>query len=146
MHSMYFEEFEVGAKFVTKGRTVTEADVVSYGGLTGIYLPLFVDQEYAKTTLFGSRVVPGPLTFVISLGLWIQLGLWDRTGLAFLGMDELRAHAPVRHGDTIHCEIEVTGKRETKNPDRGVLNTRHITFNQKNEKVFAGRSTVVIRR
>ena len=146
MHSMYWEEFDVGGKFVTKGRTITEADAANYFGLTGIYLPLFVDEEYAKTTVFGFRVVPGPLTFIISLGLWIQLGLWDKTGMAFLGMDELRTHAPVRHGDTIHCEIEVIGKRETKKPDRGILNTRHTTFNQKNEKVMSWLWTNMVQR
>ncbi len=137
MHSRYFEDFEVGDKFVTSGRTVTQADVVNFLGLWGAYLPAFIDEEFGKKTVFGTTVVPAYLTLTISVGQWLSLGLLDRTGPAFLGEDELRMHAPVRISDTLHCEIEVVEKRETRHPDRGIINTRHTTFNQKNEKVMS---------
>ncbi len=146
MNSMYFEDFKVGDKFVTGGRTVTEADVVNFCGLAGIFNPIFVDEEYAKkNTIFGTRVVPGPLTYILSVGMWMRLGLFEHTVFALLGVKEMRAHAPVRHGDTLHCEGEVIETRETSKPDRGILTVKHTTFNQNTEKVMDMIMTYMLR-
>lgn len=147
MNAMYFEDFRVGDKFVTGGRTVTEADVMNFCGLAGIFNPVFVDEEYAKkNTLFGTRVVPGPLTYILSVGMWMRLGLFERTALALLGVKEMRAYAPVHHGDTLHCEGEIMETRETSKPDRGVLAVKHATFNQNDEKVMDMIMTYLLRR
>ena len=137
MNPRYYDEFKVGEKFITGARTVTEADVINFCGLAGIFDPLFVDEENAKNnTVFGTRIVPGPLIYILSVGMWMRLGLFERTVIAFLGVDELRALAPVFHGDTLHAEAEVIMTRETRKPDRGILKVRHTTFKQKNEKVM----------
>lgn len=147
MHSMYFEEFKVGDTFKTGARTVTEADVMSFCGLAGIFNPLFVDEEYARNnTIFGSRVVPGPLTYLFTLGMWMRMGLLDRTVLAFLGLDAMRAYAPVRHGDTLRSEVEIIEARETSKPDRGILKAKHYTYNQNDEKVMDMVMTYMVRR
>jgi acyl dehydratase len=147
MHSRYYEDFKVGDTFVTGARTVTEADVLNFCGLAGIFNPIFVDEEYAKkNTIFGTRVVPGPLTYILSVGMWMRLGFFERTVLAFLGVDAVRAYAPVRHGDTLHCEVEIIEARETSKPDRGILKARHVTLNQNDEKVMDMIMTYMLKR
>jgi acyl dehydratase len=137
MHSRYYEDISVGDTFVTGARTVTESDVMSFCGLAGIFNPLFVDEMYAKeNTIFGTRVVPGPLTYILSVGMWMRMGLFTKTVLAFLGVDAMRAYAPVRHGDTLHCEVEIIEARETSKQDRGVLKAKHTTLNQNSERVM----------
>ena len=146
MSSKYFEGFEVGEKFITMGRTITRYDVSSYCGLAGIYLPLFVDEEYGKQTMFGTTIVPGPLTFIISLGLTIRLGLLDESAIAFLGVEQQTAYAPVRCGDTIRCEMEVIQKRETRHADRGIIKFKFTSFNQHSEKVMDWVMGIMLKR
>ena len=146
MGSKYFEDFRPEEKFITMGRTVTKGDVGTYCGLAGIYLPLFVDEEYGKMTMFGTTIVPGPLTFIISLGLVIRLGLLDESAIAFLGVDEQRAYAPVRCGDTLHCEMEVIQRRETRHVDRGIIKFKVTSFNQRNEKVMDWVMPIMLKR
>jgi len=147
MHSRYYEDLKVGDRFVTGARTVTEADVMNFCGLAGIFNPLFVDEEYArKNTIFGTRVAPGPLTYILSVGMWIRMGMFERSVLAFLGMENMRAYAPVRHGDTLHCEVEIIEARETSKTDRGIIKARHITLNQNDEKVMDMIMTYMLKR
>ena len=147
MNPRYYDEFKMGEKFITGARTVTEADVINFCGLAGIFDPLFVDEEYAKNnTIFGTRIVPGPLIYILSVGMWMRLGLFERTVIAFLGVNEMRSLAPVFHGDTLHAEAEVIMTRETSKPDRGILEARHSTFNQKKEKVMDMVMTYMLKR
>lgn len=147
MNPRYYDEFKVGEKFITGARTVTEADVVNFCGLAGIFDPLFVDEEYAKNnTIFGTRIVPGPLIYILSVGMWMRLGLFERTVIALLELNNMRVLAPVFHRDTLHSEAEVMTTRETSNLDRGIVEIRHTTFNQKNEKVMDMVMTYMLKR
>jgi acyl dehydratase len=65
----YYEEFEIGDTHVSQGRTITEADVATFAGLSGDYNPLHTDAEFAKTTIFGERIAHGMLTVAMSTGL-----------------------------------------------------------------------------
>ena len=131
----YFEEFSVGDKYVTPARTVTEADIVSYSGLSGDYNLVHTDEEFAKNTLFGTRIAHGPLTMTIAAGLLFRLGLLDGTSMALLGLN-IKFVNPVLPGDTIKCIAEVIGKRETRKADRGVLNLKLQILNQRQETVI----------
>jgi len=93
--------------------------MVMYAGLSGDYNPLHVNEEYCKTTPFGTRIVHGPLVYAIAAGLIFQLHLYDDTLIAFLGFDSLKFTKPVKPGDTIHARIKVLEKRETSNPRAG---------------------------
>lgn len=146
MSSKYFEDLNVGDEFVSAARTITEADIVLFVGQSGVTEPLFTDEEYAKKTIFGGRIVPGSLTHVIAFGLGIRLGLTDTTSIALLAMDKFRWAAPVRPGDTIHTEIKVLEKKETSKPDRGVIIYKHIVKNQKGEIVHEFERTQLLRR
>ena len=108
---LYFEEFEIGKKFITAGRTVTEADIVSFAGLSGDYNAIHTDAEFAKTTPCEKRVAHGLLILSIVSGLANQTGFIEGTVLAFREIKKWKFSRPVYIGDTVHAEIEV---RETK--------------------------------
>ena len=141
-----FEEHAVGATFSTLGRTVSETDIVTFVNLFGFTEPLFLDMDYVtKESVFGRRTAPGALTFALSEGLVMQIGLVHGTGIAYLG-SEVRVVAPVLEGDTLHVEIEVADKRETKKADRGIVTYRHRVVNQRGEVVLEARIQRMIRR
>jgi acyl dehydratase len=141
-----FEEHTVGAVYRTLARTVSETDIVTFVNLCGFTEPLFMDMEYvAHESVFGRRVAPGALTFALSEGLIMQTGLIHGTGMAYLG-GEIRVAAPVLEGDTIHVEIEVVEKRETRKPDRGIVTYRHRVLNQRGDVVLEARVQRMIRR
>ncbi len=103
---LYFEELEAGWSVSTKGRTITETDVVSFAGLTGDYNPLHTDAEFARQTEFGQRIAHGALVLSIAIGLTYQAGFMEETVMAFLSL-EWKYSAPVFIGDTIHCEVKI---------------------------------------
>ena len=146
MTGLYWEEWAIGAEFKTAARTVTEADLVIYSGLSGDYNPLHTDEEYAKTTDFGTRIAHGPLIYAIGAGLLFQLHLYDDTLIAFLGFENLRFTKPVKAGDTIHVKITVLERRETSRPDRGVLKRQLQIINQRGEVVQDGIQTFLMKR
>ncbi|MFN2196995.1 MAG: MaoC/PaaZ C-terminal domain-containing protein, partial [Anaerolineales bacterium] len=97
----YFEEFEVGQRIVTAGRTVTEADVVTFAGLSGDFNQMHVDAEYSAKSMFGQRVAHGLLGLSIASGLAVQTGVLEGTILAFREITEWKFSRPIFLGDTI---------------------------------------------
>lgn len=146
MRGLYWEEWEVDAEFVSPARTVTEADIVAFAGLSGDYNPLHIDEEYCRNTVFGSRIAHGPLVYAIAAGLLFQLHLYDDTLIAFLGFDSLKFTKPVKPGDTIHARIKVLEKRETSRPERGVMKRQLQVLNQRGEVVQDGIQTFLLKR
>jgi acyl dehydratase len=143
---MYWEEWEIGAEFESPARTVTEADIVQFAGLSGDYNPLHVNEEYCKTTMFGGRIAHGPLVYAIAAGLLFQLHLYDDTLIAFLGFEDLRFTKPVKPGDTIHARVKVLEKNETSKPDRGVMKRELRVINQRGEVVQEARQAFLLKR
>jgi acyl dehydratase len=100
---MYFEEFEVGVEVVSPGRTITEADVVAFAGLSGDYNQLHTDEEFAKGLMFGQRIAHGMLVLSIATGLAARLGFIEGTALAFRELT-WKFSQPVFFGDTIYIK------------------------------------------
>ena len=146
MRGLYWKEWEIGAEFESPARTVTEADIVMYAGLSGDYNPLHINEEYAKQTQFGTRIAHGPLVYGIAAGLLFQLHLYDDTLIAFLGFDSLKFTKPVKPGDTIHARIKVLEKRETSNPERGVMKRELKVLNQRGEVVQEAFQSFLLKR
>ncbi|MBI4570179.1 MAG: MaoC family dehydratase N-terminal domain-containing protein [Planctomycetes bacterium] len=119
--SLYFEDLKVGDKFVSPTRTVTEADIYAFAGLTGDYNLIHVDRHYAEQGPFKQRIAHGLLTLAISTGLGTRLGLFTDTVIAFLGIESLKFTNPVFIGDTIHQVEEVIDVKKTSKPGRGVV-------------------------
>jgi len=143
MKPSYFEDFHVGQAFVTKARTVTEADVVNFASLSWDTNQLHTDKEFAKKTVFGERIAHGMLGIVIHSGLSQMLGLMEGTILAFMGMT-WNFHLPIKIGDTVHVVQRVKEMRETSKKDRGVLTFEKELINQKGEVVQTGTTTVLL--
>lgn len=135
---LYLDDYEVGEIMISPSRTITEADIVNFAGLTGDWHPLHTDVEYAAQTPFKGRIAHGMLTLNIGLALPFRLGPYSsylpKSFIAFYGMDELRFPAPTRIGDTIRCEVEVIDVKD-KGTDKGILTVRNQIKNQKDETV-----------
>jgi acyl dehydratase len=134
VRGLTYEEWELGAVYETRARTITEADVVIFAGLSGDYNPIHTDAEAAKATPCGERIVHGMLTVAISTGLANQTGLMEGTTVALLEQN-IKYKAAVKFGDTVHLRMEVTEKRETSKPDRGIVILAAQMLNQRNEVV-----------
>jgi len=146
MAGLFWEEWIVGSEYKTAARTITEADIVIYAGLSGDYNPLHVDEEYCKTTQHGGRIAHGPLVYAIAAGLLFQLHLYDDTSIAFLGFENLRFTKTVKPGDTIHAKIKVLEKSETSKNDRGVIKRQLQVINQHGDVVQEGLQAFLIKR
>ncbi len=127
MSGKYYEDLEVGQRFQhTLRRTVTEMDNVLFCALTLNTQPLHLDEEFAKDTAFGQRIVNGLYTLGLVVGLSVP-DLTEGTIVANLGYDKVLHPHPVFHGDTISVETEVLEKRPSASkPDRGIVRLRQI--------------------
>ena len=117
---LYFEEFEVGATMRTRGRTITEADLVQFAALTGDFNPMHTDAEYSRGAFMGQRVAHGMLTISYAIGQAYQLGILERTVLGFRGL-EMKFSSPVYIGDTIHAELTVAETKAARRLGGGVV-------------------------
>ncbi len=140
-----FEEFEIGAAYESQARTITEADVVTFAGLSGDYNPLHTDAEFAKSTPFGERIVHGMLTVAISTGMSNWTGLFAGTTIALMEQNIQYKNA-VKFGDTVRLIMQVTEKRETSKPDRGVVKFAARMLNQRDEVVVDMLWTLLLKR
>src|ERR1700722_3582918 len=136
MTGLYFEEFHEGQVFEhSLSRTVTEMDNVLFSSLPLNPQPLHLDEEFAKTTEFGQRIVNSLFT----LGLMIGMSVGDTTlgtTIANLGMNKVEFPKPVFHGDTIRARSIVRSLRASKSrPEAGVVEFEHQAFNQRGEMV-----------
>jgi len=126
---IYFDDFKMGEKIVTKGRTITEADIVLFAAFSGDWHQLHTNVEFAKKGPFGKRIAHGFLVLSVASGL---MGLEGMAIMAFYGMDNLRFVGPTRIGDTIHLEMEVAEKKE-KDEKSGVVSLKTTIKNQKED-------------
>jgi acyl dehydratase len=144
-NARYYDELNIGDSWESPRRTITEADVVMFAALSGDYNPIHTDEEFAKTTQFGGRILHGPAAFAIATGLESRLGIKEGTAIAFLGMTwDLRA--PVKIGDTIRVRQRVASKRETRKPSTGIVNFQVEILNQRNEIVQEGEWKIMMIR
>lgn len=134
---------KTGDKLRSPGLTITEAHLVNWAGLTGDWVSLHLDAQYAENTPFGQRIGHGPLTLSVALGLMTQTGYFTHV-VAWLGLDEVRATKPVLIGDTIRVEAEVSVARETKNPAHGLWSLDYTVLNQHDEAVMTFTSSFLI--
>lgn len=139
----YFEEIEIGHRMVTRGRTITEADIVNFAALTGDYNPMHTDAEYMKEHMLGQRVAHGMLTLSYAVGLIYQLGFMERTVLAFRGLD-MKFSLPVFIGDTVHADMVVTEKKEARRLGGGIITAEIKIINQGGKSVQSGTMTLLM--
>lgn len=127
----YWQDLEVGQKFVTFKRTITETDIINFISCTGMLETIFIDKTFDAGAISG-RPVPGALTYGIIEGILMQ-SMVQGTGLALLEVHK-KMLAPVIAGDTVHADVLVTGIKPTSKQNRAVVDT-HIDIRNQHDVV-----------
>lgn len=140
----YFEEFSVGETIVTAGRTITEADVVNFAGLSGDYNQIHTDAAYAANWMFGERIAHGLLVLAIATGQAVQSGIIEGTVLAFRELS-WKFSKPVFFGDTIDVVIEVAETKAMARLGGGSVTMKVKVRNQNQEVVHRGEWIMLIK-
>ncbi|PLR91605.1 MaoC/PaaZ C-terminal domain-containing protein [Bacillus sp. T33-2] len=123
MFNKYFEEYEKGEAWESKGRTITESDIVNFSGISGDFYPLHTDKEYAANTPFKQRIAHGMLVLSAASGLIL---LEPGRVVAFYGIDQLRFINPVFINDTIQVELKIEDLEDKGNGTGVVTATQAV--------------------
>ncbi len=134
---LYFEEFEVGHKLITAGRTITESDIVRFAGLSGDFNQMHTDAQYAAAGAFEKRVAHGLLVQSIATGLAVQSGVIEGTVLAFRELST-KFSLPVFIGDTIHVTLEIMETKPLPRLGGGQVVMKFRILNQEGKAVQRG--------
>ncbi|MBI4587215.1 MAG: MaoC family dehydratase N-terminal domain-containing protein [Candidatus Rokubacteria bacterium] len=148
MEKLCFEDWQVGDRALTAGRTITETDLVLFALLTGDWHPLHTDVEYAKDTAFRERIAHGLLILAIGSGLLVRASTPtppSKSLPALWGIEKARFVAPTRIGDTVHLESEVVNLVEI-DEDRGLITMRHDMKNHRGEDLLIFTTKVLVGR
>jgi 3-hydroxybutyryl-CoA dehydratase len=131
--TQHLDRIAVGDRHVSRARTITETDLVSFAMFTGDWHPIHTDVEFAAADpRFGQRIAHGALVISVALGL---VELRPAAMKAFYGVDQLRFVAPTHIGDTLHVETEVLAVTP-RGPDDGVVTSRFVVRNQHGAEVL----------
>lgn len=144
LRGLHFEDFETGQTLVTAGRTITEADIVNFAGLSGDFNQIHTDAEYAARDTFGRRVAHGLLVQSIATGLAVQSGIMEGTVLAFRELD-CKFSLPVFIGDTIHVKVEISEKKALPRLGGGNINMKISVINQDGKVVQRGNWVMLVK-
>lgn len=145
--SKFLDDWTLGEVFETEGRTITEADVMAFAGLTGDYHQNHTNAEYMKDGQFGQRIAHGLLGLSFSHGLMFRLNIITDNSIALLGVEDWRFLNPIFFGDTIHVKLTVREIRFSKTkPDRGVLKMLFEIINQRDEVCQSGTKVFMMKR
>lgn len=142
---LYWEECELEKEYFTARRTVTEADVALFTGLSGDFNPLHVDQVLMESTPFGRRIAHGALVAAMATGLANQTGMFEDTTIAFLEQTT-RWPAPTFPGDTLRTVLSPVEKRESSKADRGLVIWSVAVVNQDGKRVMEGQWKTLMKR
>lgn len=146
MAERYFDDFKVGDTFATASTTVTEAMIVEFAKVYDPQ-PFHIDPVAAKQTHFGGLIASGFQTLALGFRLVWDTGLFKAASMGSPGFDELRWLKPVRPGDTLHVEMEVTESRPSQSkPDRGIMRAAYKYMNQNGEAVLSYTAMHLLRR
>jgi acyl dehydratase len=146
MTERYWEDFEVGERFVGPGISLSEAQILEFA-LMYDPQPFHIDREAAAESPFGGLIASGFQTLAIGFRSFYQTGAINHASIGSPGFDELRWLKPVRPGDTLHTEMEVKSKRASKSkPDRGILHLAWEVKNQTGDVVMTVAAIQLLRR
>lgn len=144
MTSYYLEDFAAEQRFISGGRTITEADLTFFSMISGDWNPVHCDAEFAKKTRYGERVVHGVLGIAISTGMMHELGIFEKSVIAMLGFRNWNFLAPLLVGDTIHLQLTIMAVEPGKSGRSGKLARKFELINQNDVIVQEGESDVLV--
>ena len=141
---LHFEEFELGQELVTAGRTITEADLVNFAGMSGDFNQIHTNAEYAADDTFSQRVAHGLLVVAITTGLIVRTGVMEGTVLAFRELS-WKFSLPVFIGDTVRAVLEVTEMKPLPRLGGGSVTAKISVLNQNNQVVHRGTMVLLVK-
>jgi acyl dehydratase len=141
---MWFEQFDVGQRIITPGRTITESDIVTFAGLSGDYNQIHTDAEFSSKTPFGKRVAHGLLVLSIASGLAMRTGVLEGTVIAFREINNWKFSLPVFIGDTIFVELNIIETKPIPRLGGGSIIIELSVKNQHNEVTMKGTWTALV--
>ena len=146
MSERYFDDFEVGQRFESRGVTVTESQILDFA-LAYDPQPFHLDTEAAARSPFGGLIASGFHTLALGFRMFYQANVINACSMGSPGMAELRWLAPVRPGDTLHTVAEVKGTRPSRSKaDRGTVEMAFAVINQHGDTVMTFVTTIILAR
>lgn len=137
MEALYFDDFEIGQTFSTRGATLTESMILEFAQRYDPQ-PFHMNRVAAERSIYGGLIASGFHTLAMASRLWLSENVFAACSLGSPGIDELRWVMPVRPGDSLHVRAEVLEKRPSASkPDRGILRMRYEVVNQNGEVVMS---------
>jgi acyl dehydratase len=142
---------DIGTRITTQRRTITDGDFSAMVNLSWESSPIHTDDEYAKGTIFGRRILGGPCTipFVAGLSGHAWHGLWEKSGmrlLALVGINNVKFKSPLFPGDTIWVELEIANKRATSKPDRDLVTVKDTLRKQGGDVILEMERLILVQR
>ena len=145
VRGLYFEQYEIGMEITSQGRTITEADINTFAGLSGDYNQIHTDEVYASSSAFGQRVAHGLLVTSIVSGLAVQTGFMEGTVIAFREISQWKFSKPVFIGDTITVVIQVTNTKKMSRLNGGAVTFSLNVYNQSESVVQRGEWVILLK-
>ncbi len=146
MTDLYLDDFKVGDRFTTASKTVTQDMIVEFAKVYDPQ-PFHIDPVAAKRTHFGGLIASGFQTLALGFRLVYDTGIFSAASMGSPGFDELRWLKPVRPGDTLRVELEVTESRPSQSkPDRGIMRAIYRILNQHGDAVLTFHSMHLLKR
>lgn len=141
MFDKKFDKFTIGETWRSRGRTITESDIVMFSAFSGDWYPLHTDKEYAeKNTPFKQRIAHGMLILSVATGLQI---MEPEVIVAFYGIENIRFVHPTFINDTVYLNLEVI-ELEDKQNGTGVVTVNQTIVNQHDEPLIIGTYKILI--
>jgi acyl dehydratase len=141
-YHLYFDDVEVGQEWESPGRTVTEADIVNFAGLSGDFNPIHMDHHFAQTTPFRRPIAHGLLTLALTSGLSVNCP--PMRTLALVAIKDWQFREPVFIGDTLHIRSRVLAKEPRGRGKRGLITWQRQVINQDGKIVQEGITVTLV--
>ena len=140
---MYFEDFMDGLRVNTPAREITAAGLDAFLDLSRLHLPMFMTDDAARALGHPGRLVPGPMTLSILMGLVVETGWFDHV-VAVLAFEDVRFLKAVHVGHRVAAEIAVRHTRPTRSLGRGVVRLSYIGNNQDGQRILTAEGTYLM--
>jgi acyl dehydratase len=139
---LYADDVAVGQQWQSLGRTITEADIVNFAGLSGDFNPIHLDHEFARSTPFHRPIAHGLLVFSVGSGLALYIP--PMRTLAFVGIRDWQFKGPVFIGDTVHVHTKILEKEVRARGRRAVITWFRQVINQDGKVVQEGVTQTIV--
>lgn len=139
---LYMDDVKVGQNWVSPARTVTEADLVNFAGVSGDFNPIHMDHEFARSTAFGKPIAHGLLVVAIASGL--SLNSPPMRTMAFVTIENWQFVEPVYIGDTIHIRTSLISKEPRSRGRRALMTWQREVINQQEKILQKGVTTTLV--